>query len=121
MQTVFVFLIWLFLRSDSTLLTAITRPMPVSGSKALTRSIILRLVSFGIAVRKPALPSMLFSIRAFTGHTVTQCPQDTHEDSLIGTSLSQITLGTSLVQSMLRVSLTCMSWQASTHLPQRMH
>ncbi len=120
-QTVLVFFIRDFLILDSELLMAIIGLMVVSGSMDLTASIILSFVSPGMPVMNPDLPSMDFSMRAFTGHTVTQCPHETQDESFMGTSLSHITRGRSRLQSILRVSFTCTSWHASTHLPHSMH
>ena len=109
------------LNFDSMLLMPMTGPIPRNGSRDLTDFTISCFVLSEKDVKNPASPSMGFSISAFTGQTVTQCPQDTHDESFTGTSLSQMTLGTSLFQSIESVSLTCTSWHASTHLPHRMH
>lgn len=58
---------------------------------------------------------------ALHGQTVAHWPHDTHDDSLIGTSLSQITLGCSRSQSILIVSFTSISWHASTQRPHKIH
>ena len=54
------------------------------GSTALTISIIGRLTVSGSPVRSPASPSIVVSISALHGQTVTQWPQETQLDSLIG-------------------------------------
>ena len=64
---------------------------------------------------------MVFSMSALHGHTVTQCPQPTHEDSPASAPPSHCTRGTSASQSIESVSVTWTSWHASTHLPQTMH
>ena len=64
---------------------------------------------------------MDFSISALQGHTLTQWPQETQEDSPAGLPPSHSTRGSSEPQSMERVSVTWTSWQASTQRPHRMH
>ncbi len=96
-------------------------PRPVSGSIALTTSIMPLSAAFRRAVKKPAWPSMLFSIKALQGHTVTQCPQETQLDSPIVDPPSQSTLGFGASQLMESVSFTSTFWQASTQRPHKMH
>ena len=91
------------------------------GSTRLVTSIICWRVRSPTPVRKPASPSMEFSISALHGQTVTQWPHETHDDSLIGTSASQMTRGRSRSQAIESTSLTWRFWQASTQRPQRMH
>ena len=72
-------------------------------------------------VRKPAWPSIDFSISALHGQTVTQWPQETQLDSPIVEPPSHSTRGCGSSQLIDSVSLTCTFWQASTQRPQRMH
>ena len=78
-------------------------------------------VDFGSAVKKPAWPSIDFSISALQGQTVTQWPQETQLDSPIVEPPSHSTRGCGSSQLIESVSFTCTFWQASTQRPQRMH
>src|SRR5215470_17822565 len=82
-QTVFVLRIRESRIADSDSETFKIPPYPASGSTALTKSIIPFSASLGRPLRKPACPSMDFSISALQGHTVTQWPQETQLDSPI--------------------------------------
>src|SRR6187397_1484481 len=94
---------------------------PIVFSSVFKKSIIGRLSDCGIEVKGPASGCMVFSISALQGHTVTQCPQLTQLEPAIVCPPSHSTRGCSIVQSMLRVSLTSTFWQACTQRPQRMH
>src|SRR5579864_4795879 len=96
-------------------------PYPVSGSTPLTTSIMPLKADFFREVRKPACPSMLFSISALQGQTVTQWPHETQLDSPMVDPPSHRTRGLGSSQLIESVSLTSTFWQASTHRPQRMH
>src|ERR1700732_4012154 len=58
-----------------------------------TTSIMPSSAAFGRAVRKPACPSIDFSIKALQGQTVTQWPQETQLDSPIVEPPSHSTRG----------------------------
>src|SRR5882762_6268416 len=96
-------------------------PYPVSGSTPLTTSIMPLRADFFREVKKPAWPSMVFSIRALQGQTVTQWPHETQLESPIVEPPSHSTRGFGSSQLIDRVSLTSTFWQASTQRPQRMH
>src|SRR6185295_4865207 len=107
--------------ADSISDTRMMEPYPVSGSTSLTTSIIELSVRFEMPVRKPACPSMDFSISALHGQTVTQWPQETQLDSPMVEPPSQRTRGCGSAQLMERVSFTSTFWQASTQRPHRTH
>src|SRR6267143_204210 len=96
-------------------------PYPVSGSTPLTISIMPLRADFFRDVRNPAWPSMVFSMSALHGQTVTQWPQETQLDSPMVDPPSQSTRGFGSSQLIESVSLTSTFWQASTQRPQRMH
>ena len=79
----------------------------MSGSIPLTTSIMPFSADVGSDVMKPACPSMVVSISALQGQTVTQCPHETQLDSPMGTPPSQSTRGWGSSQRMLSVSFTC--------------
>src|ERR1700757_2132642 len=81
-------------------------PKPVSGSTPLTTSIMPPKASFFRDVRNPACPSIVFSIRALQGQTVTQCPHETQLDSPIVDPPSQSTRGFGSSQLIDKVSFT---------------
>ena len=103
-QTVFVFLIFASRMADSISEMAKIDPYPVS--TFLVISIIGLRVCLAMPVKKPASPSIPFSIIALHGQTVEQWPHDTHDDSFIGTLLSQMTRGLLASQSIDNVSVT---------------
>src|SRR5690606_1823796 len=96
--------------------------LPVYSSRYFTSSMEGRsTVSQGALVKWPASPIIVFSMSALQGQTVTQCPHETQDDSLMGRPPSQSTRGCSASQSIESVSVTWTFWQASTQRPQRMH
>ena len=70
----------------SSLETSITGSKPVAGSSALTAPIMASFAGSGSAVNTPAWPSMVVSISALHGQTLTHWPQETQLDSSIGRS-----------------------------------
>src|SRR4029077_16718347 len=78
-------------------------------------------VDFRRPVKNPACPSIVFSIRALHGQTVTQWPQETQLDSPMVEPPSQSTRGFGSSQLIESVSFTSTFWQASTQRPQRTH
>src|ERR1700685_1668510 len=107
--------------SDSTSDTRMMEPYPVSGSTPLTTSIMEFSAFLEMPVRKPACPSMDFSMSALHGQTVTQWPQETQLDSPMVEPPSQRTRGFGSSQLMESVSFTSTFWHASTHRPHRTH
>src|SRR5271155_5038859 len=93
----------------------------MGGSTPLTISIMWFSVLSGVSVRKPASPSIDFSISALHGHTVTQWPQETQLEPSIFVPPSQSTRGGSLSQLIDSVSFTCTFWHDSMQRPHRMH
>ena len=118
-QTVFVF----FVRVSRIVASAseIAKMPLYPGSTSLTKSINGVMMGSGIAVIKPASPSIDVSINALHGQAVTHWPQLTQEESLIFAPPSHRTIGRSRSQSIVNVSLTWRFWQTSTHCPQAMH
>src|SRR5271156_1129764 len=107
--------------ADSTSDTRMMEPYPVSGSTPLTTSIMEFSARLEMPVRKPACPSIDFSMSALHGQTVTQWPQETQLEPSIFSPPSHSTRGCLSSQRIDSVSFTCTFWQASTHRPQRMH
>src|ERR1700691_2122794 len=107
--------------ADSTPDTRMMEPYPVSRSTPLTTSIMEFSDRLEMPVRKPACPSIDFSMSALHGQTVTQWPQETQLDSPMVEPPSHNTRGCGSSQLMDRVSFTSTFWQASTQRPHKTH